>query len=127
MEPDELGLARAYIAGDLDPDGDLFETLATMRRVTRKGMRFGWSALPAGLAAAGRLGILGRPLRRPPEKARLRGGRHSLRRDADAIGHHYDVGNDFYRIVLGPSMTYSCARFRTVMPTSPWRRRPSTS
>ena len=109
--PDELGLARAYVAGDLDADGDLFETLATMRRVTRKGMRFGWSALPSGLAAAGRLGVLGRPLRRPPEEAHLRGGRHSLRRDAAAIGHHYDVGNDFYRIVLGPSMTYSCARF----------------
>ncbi|MET0148848.1 MAG: cyclopropane-fatty-acyl-phospholipid synthase family protein, partial [Acidimicrobiales bacterium] len=46
-----------------------------------------------------------------PEEARLHGGRHSLRRDAAAIGHHYDVGNDFYRLVLGPSMTYSCARF----------------
>ena len=34
-----------------------------------------------------------------------------MRRDAAAIGHHYDVGNDFYRLVLGPSMTYSCARF----------------
>ena len=29
------------------------------------------------------------------------------------ISHHYDVGNDFYRLVLGPSMTYSCARFVT--------------
>jgi cyclopropane-fatty-acyl-phospholipid synthase len=27
------------------------------------------------------------------------------------VGHHYDVGNDFYRLVLGPTMTYSCARF----------------
>ena len=34
-----------------------------------------------------------------------------MRRDAAAIAHHYDVGNDFYRLVLGPSMTYSCARF----------------
>lgn len=37
--------------------------------------------------------------------------RHSIARDAAAVGHHYDVGNDFYRIVLGPAMTYSCARF----------------
>jgi cyclopropane-fatty-acyl-phospholipid synthase len=36
---------------------------------------------------------------------------HSKQRDAVAISHHYDVGNDFYRLVLGPSMTYSCARF----------------
>ena len=40
-----------------------------------------------------------------------RGRRHTKQRDADAIHHHYDVGNDFYRMVLGPAMTYSCARF----------------
>ena len=109
--PDELGLARAYVAGDLDADGDLFGMLHAMLRVARKGMRLGWSALPAGIKAGRRLGLFGRPLPPPPEEARLRGGVHSLRRDAAAIGHHYDVGNDFYRIVLGPSMTYSCARF----------------
>lgn len=37
--------------------------------------------------------------------------RHSTTRDAEVVGHHYDVGNDFYRLLLGPSMTYSCARF----------------
>jgi cyclopropane-fatty-acyl-phospholipid synthase len=36
---------------------------------------------------------------------------HSKGRDGQAISHHYDVGNEFYRLVLGPSMTYSCARF----------------
>ena len=50
-----------------------------------------------------------RPLRLPPEEARLHGRRHSKERDAAAIAHHYDVSNDFYRMVLGPSMTYSCA------------------
>ena len=60
---------------------------------------------------ARRLHVLGRPLPLPPEEVRLRGGRHSEHRDADAIGHHYDVGNEFYALVLGPSMTYSCARF----------------
>jgi cyclopropane-fatty-acyl-phospholipid synthase len=39
----------------------------------------------------------------------LVGRRHSKGRDAAAIAHHYDVGNDFYRILLGDSMTYSCA------------------
>jgi cyclopropane-fatty-acyl-phospholipid synthase len=34
--------------------------------------------------------------------------RHSRRRDAQAIAHHYDVSNRFYELVLGPSMTYSC-------------------
>src|SRR5205085_9775162 len=37
----------------------------------------------------------------------------SRARDAAAISHHYDVGNDFYRLVLGPSLTYSCAVFKT--------------
>jgi cyclopropane-fatty-acyl-phospholipid synthase len=40
---------------------------------------------------------------------RLRGRRHSGGREADAISHHYDVSNDLYRLLLGPSMTYTCA------------------
>jgi cyclopropane-fatty-acyl-phospholipid synthase len=36
------------------------------------------------------------------------GRKHSKERDAAVVAHHYDVGNDFYRLVLGPSMVYSC-------------------
>jgi cyclopropane-fatty-acyl-phospholipid synthase len=50
-----------------------------------------------------------RPLAPPPEEVRLHGRRHSKGRDAAAVSYHYDVSNDFYRIVLGPSLTYSCA------------------
>ena len=32
-----------------------------------------------------------------------------MTRDAEAISHHYDVSNRFYEMVLGPSMTYTCA------------------
>jgi cyclopropane-fatty-acyl-phospholipid synthase len=53
-----------------------------------------------------------RRLAPPKEEARLRGRRHSRERDAAAISHHYDVSNAFYRMVLGPSLTYSCAVFR---------------
>jgi cyclopropane-fatty-acyl-phospholipid synthase len=63
------------------------------------------------LAAAVR--ILGpaalRPIGAPAEEARLHGRRHSKERDAAAIAHHYDVSNAFYRLVLGSTMTYSCA------------------
>jgi cyclopropane-fatty-acyl-phospholipid synthase len=45
----------------------------------------------------------------PPEEMVVSGTRHSKRRDRQAVSQHYDVGNDFYRIVLGPSMVYSCA------------------
>ena len=47
----------------------------------------------------------------PPEEIVPRGRRHSIRRDKQAVSHHYDVGNEFYELVLGPAMTYSCARF----------------
>ena len=51
--PDELGLARAYIAGDLEAEGDLCELLAVMLPIVRHGTRLGWSALPAGLRRRG--------------------------------------------------------------------------
>jgi cyclopropane-fatty-acyl-phospholipid synthase len=65
-----------------------------------------------------RLGLLGPPPKPPAEEASVEGRRHSKDRDAEAIAHHYDVGNDFYRIVLGDSMTYSCAY---------WEQEPSAS
>ena len=49
----------------------------------------------------------------PPEESRVRGIRHSKSRDSKAISHHYDVSNTFYRMVLGPSMAYTCAVFPT--------------
>ncbi|MCZ9339288.1 class I SAM-dependent methyltransferase, partial [Streptomyces sp. TRM76130] len=47
----------------------------------------------------------------PPaeEIRRRRGHLHTRRTDRRAVSHHYDVGNDFYELVLGPSMVYSCA------------------
>jgi cyclopropane-fatty-acyl-phospholipid synthase len=109
--PGELGIARAYVAGDLDIHrGTVFDVLEL--RHTRTDLRL----RPADLLAAARLLDLHRPagwrrLRLPPpaEEARPRGRRHSKRRDAAAVTHHYDVSNAFYGIVLGPSMTYSCA------------------
>ena len=56
-----------------------------------------------------------KPIAPPPQEALPRwrrvaeGLRHSRKRDADAIHHHYDVSNAFYESVLGPSMTYTCA------------------
>lgn len=111
--PNELGLARAYVSGDIDVDGELIDVLTLMDEILQgehapihsvdRNTRL------ALVGAALRLGVLGPPPRPPAEEARLSGRRHSLRRDATAIAHHYDVGNDFYELVLGPSMTYSCA------------------
>jgi cyclopropane-fatty-acyl-phospholipid synthase len=38
--------------------------------------------------------------------------KHSRTSDRNAISYHYDVGNDFYGLFLGNTMTYSCAYFR---------------
>jgi cyclopropane-fatty-acyl-phospholipid synthase len=111
--PGELGLARAYVAGDIDIDGDIFALLDLRHRLGAAGdhVRVGPSLTDIG-AVVGilrRLGALGRPLPAPEEEQRRRGRRHSRRRDASAVRHHYDVGNDFYALVLGPALTYSCA------------------
>jgi cyclopropane-fatty-acyl-phospholipid synthase len=111
--PNELGFARAYVSGDIDFEGDLFAGLDALERIALPdqgpGVTVDRNTKTAILRCAVALGIIGLPPRPPAEEARLAGQRHSKRRDASAISHHYDVGNDFYRIVLGDSMTYSCA------------------
>ncbi|MFE5475736.1 MULTISPECIES: class I SAM-dependent methyltransferase [unclassified Nocardia] len=110
--PGELGLARAFVSGAVDLDGDIFTMLRALQSTAPNDARLGLGATWQAIGAARQLGALGRRLEPPPEEARpQRGPLHTKRRDAAAISHHYDVSNDFYRLVLGPSMTYSCARF----------------
>lgn len=105
--PGELGVGRAYVAGDVEVEGDLYRFLELLSSPTAARLEPRQLVRLARLARlAGLQGV--RPLAPPPEEARLRGLRHSRARDAAAIRHHYDVGNDFYRLVLGPSLTYSC-------------------
>lgn len=110
--PGELGIGRAHVAGDLELQGSVFELLELREALdARKGdatLDLQARDLLTLVRVAQRLGALGLPPSPPPEEARLRGSRHGLHRDATAIAHHYDVGNDFYRLVLGPSLTYSC-------------------
>ena len=105
--PGELGFARAYVAGDLDLEGDVYAALALQERLS--AARLSARQWLAAARLVGRDAL--RPLPPPPEEARLRGRRHSRERDAAAIAHHYDVSNRFYRLVLGLSLTYSCALF----------------
>jgi cyclopropane-fatty-acyl-phospholipid synthase len=105
--PGELGFARAYVAGELDVEGDLYAALPLQERLA--AARLASRHWVAALRLVGREGL--RPLAPPAEEARLHGRRHSRERDAAAIAHHYDVSNRFYRLVLGPSLTYSCAVF----------------
>jgi cyclopropane-fatty-acyl-phospholipid synthase len=119
--PNELGLGRAYVAGDLDLQGDIFEILALRDRLASKRdhttLDLGRERWVKLVKAARTLGVLGGPPAPPPEEARLKGRLHSRSRDAAAIYHHYDISNEFYRIVLGENMTYSCAYFPTAETT----------
>lgn len=114
--PGQLGLSRAYVSGDIDAPGDIFETFAALNSIAK----FAEGAPARSLTVrevlklvrtAVRLGALGPNPAPPPEEANVgrHGRRHSKKRDAAAISHHYDVGNDFYALVLGPSLVYSCA------------------
>lgn len=106
--PDEVGLARAYVRGDLDVDGDLFAALEALEPIVHPEVRGDGRPMPRGarlraLVTAVRLGAIGAPLPPPPEEV------DGSPRDAEAIQHHYDAGNAFYALLLGPSMVYSCA------------------
>ncbi|APE19866.1 MULTISPECIES: SAM-dependent methyltransferase [Streptomyces] len=110
-QPGELGLAEAYITGDLDVEGDLAEALSHAGRTVRERptVRPGRAGLAAATVVAARLGAAGPPPRRPDGRARLAGSPHSAARDRAAISHHYDLSNDFYALFLDESMAYSCA------------------
>lgn len=111
--PDELGLARAFVCGDVDIDGDVAIILRLLLDRLPGEVRIALKAVPEMIAATRRFGAIGRPPPLPAAEAVPHGVRHSLRRDREAISHHYDVGNEFYELVLGEAMTYSCARFLT--------------
>ncbi|WP_406114935.1 class I SAM-dependent methyltransferase [Streptomyces sp. NBC_01014] len=119
-KPGELGLARAWVAGEIDVDGDLYAALGLLAgliwerddEADTKKVRHPLLDPKLRAAARGLLDIGGLlpPPPPPPEEIRNRRGTiHTKRRDKQAISHHYDVGNDFYELVLGPSMVYSCA------------------
>lgn len=114
--PGQLGLSRAYVAGDIEAPGDIFAAFAAISAAGKFAEPGPFRPPTPGevfalVKTAVRLGALGTNPAPPPEEARVsrHGRRHSKGRDAAAISHHYDVGNDFYALVLGPSMAYSCA------------------
>ncbi len=111
--PGELGLARAYVSGDLDVEGDLADGFRRIWALTRSGAVRGAKLGPREWAEAFRLavslGVVGPPPKPPAEEARLSGKLHTLLRDKSAIAHHYDLGNAFYQLLMDESMAYSSA------------------
>ncbi|RBO94200.1 SAM-dependent methyltransferase [Nocardia puris] len=119
--PGELGAAQAYITGAIDVEGDLTDALALAWRTVRDRRIPGLRPLEVARLAvtAARLAGLGAPPRAPSTQVRLRGPRHRPSRDRAAISHHYDASNDFYALVLDPSMAYSCGYYTRNVPGTP--------
>jgi cyclopropane-fatty-acyl-phospholipid synthase len=104
--PGSLGLARAYVTGEMEIDGQLHTALSEMAEVTlnsvprRERMKLVRDLLAVRLRHRAPV---------PDTEYRPHGRLHSKRRDRNVIAHHYDVSNRFYEWVLGPSMAYTCA------------------
>ncbi|MGI5129044.1 class I SAM-dependent methyltransferase [Pseudonocardia sp. CA-107938] len=114
--PGELGLARAFVAGEIaaggSDAGDIAEGLSRFWKLAKAqdltGLRFGAADVVDAVRTAAALRVLGPRPRPPASEARLSGRVHTRRRDRAAIAHHYDLSNDFYAFLLDPRMAYSC-------------------
>jgi cyclopropane-fatty-acyl-phospholipid synthase len=106
--PGQLGFGRAYVSGDIEVD-DMDAALELLDGYTVPPLSAGGKARLA--AAAMGAGVWRSVPRTPAAELRPRGRRHSRERDRRAVAHHYDVSNEFFGLVLGDSMTYSCAIF----------------
>jgi cyclopropane-fatty-acyl-phospholipid synthase len=106
--PGRLGLGRAWVEGSLQVD-DIDRAFLVVDS---------WQPPPLRAFERARLGVAtllaaapGGVPRRPRIELVLRGDRHTIARDADAVRYHYDVGNEFFQLFLDDSLTYSCGIF----------------
>ena len=89
----ELHFGEAYVDGSIEVEGELVKLL----EVVYQGLELA--------SFRGRLPRLVKSLDRPRSNA--------LAAARDNIHHHYDLGNEFYRLWLDREMLYTCAYFPT--------------
>ena len=85
-----LSFGESYMSGAIEVRGDL---LAFLEAVYRR-----WEHTPYAS--------------RPPKPWRLGGG-NTVRASRENVHHHYDLGNDFYRLWLDRELLYTCAYYPT--------------
>lgn len=119
--PGDLGFTRAYVSGDLELEGVHPGNPYDAMVLIMSQLKFKVPSAAEMVQIVRSLGFGNlKPPPTPPEehlpkwRRAMEGMRHNKKRDADAIHHHYDVSNRFYELVLGPSMTYTCAVFPTL-------------
>ena len=115
--PGALGLARAYVSGHLDVEGNMFTALSRLSKAQES--HISWADRLKLLQSLGGPKVLLPRIPPPPQEVvpsrrwMTVGRMHSKGRDASSISHHYDVSNRFYEWVLGPTMAYTCACYPT--------------
>lgn len=88
----EYEFGEGYAAGTIEVEGDLVELLKMVSRTLNQPSR--QQSLIARLIKF---------LRRPNPT--------NLAKSRDNISHHYDIGNDFYKLWLDEQLVYTCAYF----------------
>jgi cyclopropane-fatty-acyl-phospholipid synthase len=88
-----LGFGEEYMAGNIVAEGDFQQLMRLGASPSFRHLKF---------SARTKLAILLRAIF----------SRNTLSRSPRNVSHHYDRGNDFYRLWLDESMAYSCAYFR---------------
>lgn len=118
--PNDLGLARAYLQGDLDSPEllpgnpyEVFKKLVGLKKYLKKASKTDIARIGAAVFSHG-IHVPEPPaIEGPSLYTRLREGirPHTRKGDAATVSYHYDQSNDFYSLFLGSSMTYTCAVF----------------
>ena len=112
LHSDPIRLAEAYFSGAVDIDGNIYPAMALKDFV--KSLDLSLTEKASFIFTALRL----------KEEGEEGGGwaswrwthslpRYSREMNREAIGFHYDVSNDFYRLWLDEQMVYSCAYFKS--------------
>lgn len=89
MTSTSLALGEAYMRGDIDVDKDLYMVLNMF------------------------LGEMGKFTRNHSKLKRLMETSLAKKNQKKEVTSHYDIGNDFYRLWLDETMSYSCGYFKT--------------
>lgn len=88
MQGTSLALGEAYMDGDIEVEGDLYTVLADF------------------------LSQINNFSQEPRRLKKILYPSASKKDQAAQVSSHYDIGNDFYRLWLDDTMSYSCAYFR---------------
>ena len=109
--PDGAAFAEAYAYDDFDIEGAIYALFRLVAHLIAQ-KRTVWNQVRRAMMLL-RLPKQGRPRDHGQQPVQLNGPKHSLERDRQAVGYHYDLSNDFVGLWLDSRMLYTCVYFLT--------------